>query len=985
VASPGYQVDVWRADDGLPQGTVTSIEQTPDGYLWLGTQNGLVRFDGVRFQVFNENNTPAIKNNRIVQLFVDGQGTLWVGAEQGCLVSVRSGTFTAYDMPGLGTTFNYARGFCDDAEGRLYVLSCEWQLMRLTQGALSVLSTNWGLSGPHAIARDPAGRVYIGTDRELAAVGEKDFRVLWNRSNEEAFEVQFLATSRAGGCWVAGNGRLRRFDQGRWVADRGATTWSDSPIYGLCEDSHNRLWVATLGSGLFRYDPEGTVRHLTVKEGLPTDFVRCVKEDREENIWVGTEGGGLCRLKPALFETLGTSQGLSSDQALSVCEAADGSYWIGMNGSGLDHLTSRGVEHYGASQGLMNGHVWSVIEDTQGAIWAGTWGGLFRLDAGRFLNLSDGHTIGGVVLAMQQCRAGGLWLGQQATGMLSRIRGEERTAVSIPGASPSLDVRVMAEDTAGWLWVGTQEEGLYRWKDGQCSHFGKKEGLASQSIWSLRADADGSVWIGTCGGGLSWWHQGRLATWTTRDGLVNDVIAQILEDGHGNLWLGSYGGVFRVSKAELQRSAEAANGRTPVHCVGYGRDDGLPSIECQGGFQPSGLQARDGRLWFPTIKGLAVVDPDRVSTNLAAPVVLVEDLVVDGQAALPATNPKQAEPAVPPASTPLRIGPGKRNIEFHYTATSLTAPQKVQFKYRLEGLEKEWTDARGRRTATYSRLPPGDYVFHVLACNNDGVWNEQGATLSLAMLPYFWQTNWFVSTTGLALLAALFVTMRRLATRRLRLKLERLEREQMVERERARIAKDLHDELGACLTEITILSKLAQSPENPADKARKDVQDIAAKSQLLTQLLDEIVWAVNPRRDSLENFVSYTCSFAQDYLQVAKIHCRLDLPVTVSETALRTDLRHSLFLVVKEALNNVVKHAQATEVTIGMEMRASEFIVRIRDNGRGFQTDSPEPTHSDGEGLGSMRHRIESMDGEFLLTSQPGNGTQIEIRVPLKK
>ncbi|MCC6822871.1 MAG: hypothetical protein IT579_19245, partial [Verrucomicrobia subdivision 3 bacterium] len=291
LASPGYQIDVWRADEGLPQGTVTSIAQTPDGYLWLGTQNGLVRFDGVRFQVFNEKNTPAINNNRIVQLFVDQQGTLWAGAERGSMVGVQNGAFVAYEMPGFGTTFNYARVFCDDAEGRLWVVSCEWQLMRLARGVRSVLSTNWGLSGPTSVAGDRSGQVYIGTERELATTQNGRFQIAWSQADEKDFRVEFLAPSSAGGCWVSGNGRLRRFDAGQRAADLGVYAWTNSPIYGLHEDHQHRLWVATLGSGLFRYNPDGTVLHLTTKDGLPTDFVRCVKEDREGNIWAGTEGG----------------------------------------------------------------------------------------------------------------------------------------------------------------------------------------------------------------------------------------------------------------------------------------------------------------------------------------------------------------------------------------------------------------------------------------------------------------------------------------------------------------------------------------------------------------------------------------------------------------------------------------------------------------------------------------------------------------------
>ena len=430
-----------------------------------------------------------------------------------------------------------------------------------------------------------------------------------------------------------------------------------------------------------------------------------------------------------------------------------------------------------------------------------------------------------------------------------------------------------------------------------------------------------------------------------------------------------------------------------IHCVAYGKADGLPSIECQGGFQPSGLKSRDGRLWFPTIKGLAIVNPNRVARNPAAPIVLTEDLVVDGIAQPAAAETATAEAAMRPARSTLKIQPGKRNLEFHYTATSLTAPEKVRFRYRLEGLEKDWTDADARRAVTYSRLPPGNFEFHVIACNNDGVWNEQGAVLAVTMLPFFWQTGWFVSVSGLVLIAAIFAAVRLVATRRLQLKLERLQREQVVERERARIAKDIHDDLGASLTEITILSELAQNPDTPAPKAQADIRTIATKSRTLTQLLDEIVWAVNPQRDTLENFVTYACNYAEDYLRVAQIQCRLNLPPVVPEVSLHTHIRHGLFLAFKEALNNVVKHAAATEVNLGMELRGDAFIVSIQDNGKGFDTGPRagvgpgEPRRNDigGEGLSNMRQRVEGLGGRFDLQSRPGLGTQVRLEVPVSK
>lgn len=988
MASPDYQFDVWQTDQGLPQSTVTSIVQTPDGYLWLGTQNGLVRFDGVNFKVFNENNTPAIKNNRMVRLFVDHQGTLWVSGEQGELLCLQNGRFGYYKMPGEGTDFDYARAICDDAEGNLWVASCEQQLIRFGKDGFTEPSANWSLSGvqPNVVASDQAGQVWVGTDKELVTRQKGKFQIVWSQTNEENFHVDFLGTSRAGGIWVAANGRLRKFESGHWMADLGAYDWTNSLIFDLYEDDHSQLWVATEGNGLYRYNTNGTVLHLTTKDGLPTDFVRCVTEDREGNMWLGMEGGGLCRLKPPVFQTLNTHAGLSSDQLLSVCEASDGSFWIGMDGNGLDHLLSSGkVVHYDSSQGLINGHAWAVVQDHQGAIYVGTWNGLFKLEGDRFVSLSDGVKISWQVLAIYENQQGDLWLGQQGLGALTRLHQGEATLINIPGASSSLDVRVMVRDSSGSLWVGTENDGLYRWQNGQWTHFGKKEGLGSDTVWSLCAENDGTLWIGTCGGGLSRWQNGQITTWTSRNGLINDVICQILEDNRGNLWLGSYGGVFLVNKHEL---ASSDGGSNQIQCIGYDKTDGLPSIECVGGFQPSGLRSSDGRLWFPTVKGLAIVSPDQVPLNPLPPPVVIEEVSVDGTTLLP----KADMAGIGDVGGDLNIPPGEQRLEFQYTALSLTNPGKERFKYKLEGIENKWNEAGTKRTADYSHIPPGHYRFQVIACNNDGVWNDTGAALAVTVLPYFWQTTWFMLLVMLAALGSIIGSVRHVVREKLQRKIDRIERERIIEVERGRIANDIHDDLGAGLTEIVILGQLAQSPEGSADTVQADIRKITDKARTLTQSLDEIVWAVNLQNDTLDNFVTYACNFAQEYLQLAKIRCRLAVPAQLPDIPLTANIRHNLFMTLKESLNNIVKHAHASEVWIKIAVEPAKFTITIKDNGNGFgagaaRERNPGSTAESinsglpGNGLTNMRKRIEDIGGRFSLQSQPGEGTQIVLIV----
>ncbi len=988
MAAPDYRFDTWRTDDGLPQGTVTSIVQTRDGYLWLGTQNGLVRFDGIDFKTFNEDNTPAIRNNRIVQLFVDHEGTLWIGTEQGGLLRLQDGRFSSYEMPGKGTAFNYARTFSDDADGNLWIVTCEWQLLRFQKGKFEVVSANWISEGvPAALAHDRLGQIWAITERELLSFENGKLKTVWSEANLGNFNIE-LGASRNGGVWVAANNRLRRYDAGNWVADFGAFAWTNSPIYDLYEDSRNRVWVATMGSGLFCYSSDGTLLHLTTKDGLPSDFVRCVIEDTEGNMWVGMEGGGLSRMRLAAFQSLDMHQGLSSDQVTSVCESTNADFWIALDGEGLDYLSKNGkIKHFDSTQGLMNGHVWSVLEDHQGIVWAGTWDGLFKRKDDRFINLSDGIKIARQVFATFEDRQGNIWLGQQGLGALTRLSAHEQTLVTIPGTTSSLDVRVMAQDSQDGFWVGTENEGLYRLQNGRWTHLDKTDGLASESIWSLYADNDGTMWIGTCGGGLSRWRNGKVTTWTEKNGLANDVICQILEDDKSDLWIGSYGGVFQISKRELDESVNTSNS---IQCISYDKSDGLPSMECVGGFQPSGCCSRDGRLWFPTVKGLAIVNPDKIDRNLLPPPVVIEDITADGASLLPGSDVTNANRL----DAGLKVPPGKQRLEFRYTALSLTASEKVRFKYKLNGLENQWQEAGSKRTAVYGRVPPGNYQFEVIACNNDGVWNRQGTGLAITVLPHFWETRWFMVLVVMIMLGSVGGSVRYIVKQKLQRRIEHIERQRAIEAERGRIANDIHDDLGSGLTEIVILSQLVKNSKISSETVQADAFKINNKARALTQSLDEIVWAMNLQNDTLDDFVSYACNFAQDYLQSAEIRCRLLVPPNLPHVPLTADIRHNLFMALKETLNNIVKHAKASEVRIQIEVEPQKFTITINDNGKGLRLNPKSNSDANGgagnttegsskDGLINMRKRLENINGQLRLQSGANQGTQVEMIIPL--
>jgi signal transduction histidine kinase len=483
--------------------------------------------------------------------------------------------------------------------------------------------------------------------------------------------------------------------------------------------------------------------------------------------------------------------------------------------------------------------------------------------------------------------------------------------------------------------------------------------------------------IGTRGG-LGRWQDGAFSALTRAQGLPDEVISQILEDDRDHLWFGSNQGIFRVARAELERAA-----REPAFQVNpliFGLADGMASLECTGGFHPSGLKTGDGRLWFSTVKGLVMVDPARLHVNEIPPPVRVEEILVDGSPVNPAGHSKSNIGRGESGS--IAIGPGARRVEIHYTALSLAVPERNRFKHRLEGLEPRWVEAGPQRVATYPRLAPGRYRFHVVACNNDGIWNETGATLALTVLPAFWQTWWFRAAVLVLLLTAGSWAVRHASQRRLRRKLSVLEHQHGLERERARIARDIHDELGASLTRITLLTELGLKNRERPEQWTATLGKISATARESVRAMDAIVWAVNPRNDSLDHFANYLSQFAEELFRLTPIRCRIDMPTVLPEHALTTETRHQLLLAVKEALNNVIRHSRADEVWLRLRVDDGQLELAIEDDGCGLPTEDPGDGH---DGLTNIRSRVEGLAGRCEMQSQPGHGTVLRMIVPLPR
>jgi signal transduction histidine kinase len=544
----------------------------------------------------------------------------------------------------------------------------------------------------------------------------------------------------------------------------------------------------------------------------------------------------------------------------------------------------------------------------------------------------------------------------------------------------------MAEDANRTVWFGTADGFLFRSAGDRLADETSRLLERPKPIRCLCATPDGSLWIGFAGAGLGRLKAGQFARIGTAQGLADDFVSHALADGRGDLWFAGNRGLFRAAQSGLDDVAEGRARR--VRSNGHGREEALPSLQGNFGYGPGAARSRDGHLWFPMRTGLARVKPANLLTNDLPPPVFIERVAVDGRplAELPLTlnaahatgspGPGQARPG---SNLVVRVPPAHRKLEIDYTALSYTAPENVHFRHRLEGMDEDWIEAGTTRTVNYPRLPAGAWRFRVVACNNNGIGNPIGATVLLRVTPFFWQTWWFATAVSLPAAAALVAAVRYVSFRRLKRKLQAAEHQAAVHRERARIAKDIHDDLGASLTQIGLLGALAEHDLSQPGQAADHLRRISETARLAVKSLEEIVWAVNPRNDTFPHLLDYLGQFAVDYLRVAGIRCRIDFPQQPPARALPSEMRHHLFLVVKEALHNIVTHSQATEVQLHASATADALSLSVADNGRGFDRDPDDPQ---ADGLRNMRLRVREIGGLCHIQSQPGRGTSLRLEVP---
>jgi ligand-binding sensor domain-containing protein/signal transduction histidine kinase len=1004
----------WQTDSGLPQNTVHAITQTRDGYLWLATEGGLTRFDGVQFVVFDKQPPARLPSTNVNSLFEDQGGSLWIGTDDG-LVRRRGDSFTTYTtadgLPSNTVLAVFERTEGERTGGEQTNGDKGESLWVVTSGGLTRYSGKerflpmpvaGGIATAKSVAAAANGQLWIGGPNGLL---RGDRGGIAREPLLPGIEIQVVAASLDGNIWAGTRTGLYSIETGKPPGPVSSPVplpgLPSNEITALTAGTDGSLWIGTAkGAALFR---NGALTVYTASEGLPAGRVESIFLDREGAAWIGT-GRGLARIFDGRVANFVSPDGSSSELALSLFEDHEGSLWIGTESSGLEMLHDQKFMAYTAAEGLSDNQVRSVTQDRDGSMWIGTnGGGLDRFAEGKFTSLTAANGLSSdIVLALGSDPGGVLWAG--TPDGLNRIDSDRRIKVftSADGLADDF-VRSIYAARDGSLWIGTRR-GLSHLQNGRFTNYSRLDGVGSDLVGAIVEDRDHSLWIATLGG-LTHFASGRFTNLNVHDGLGGSVITAlyedgngalwvgasqggltrlqggritafppdktglpdsvygILEDGRGNLWLSAKSGVYSVAKRELDDFVRDSS--TPVKPTRYGTADGMKIAECSSGGHPAAWKLASGAMWFATPRGIAAIDPERMARNTLPPPVAIEQVFIDDQAV--------------PANTPLLIAPGHRRFEFRYAGLSFIAPQKVRYRYKLEGFDRDWIDAGSRRTADYTNLPPRTYRFRVLACNNDGVWNESGTSLDLRLQPHYYQTLWFY----LALLCLLGL----LTYQAYRWRLRQVElRYGAVLQERGRIAREIHDTLAQSLVGISVqlelvnrlLTSSVESARAQLDFARNLVRDSIAEAR-------NSIWDLRSQAAETEDFATRIARMAAATTEGAtpKIRVKSKISGTYRPLAPRTEAE--LLRIAQEAVTNAVRHAQPERIEIELRFGARELQMAIHDDGCGFDGQPhPESSGPAGHfGMAGMRERAAQIGARFAIQSASGKGTTVSVHLPL--
>jgi ligand-binding sensor domain-containing protein/signal transduction histidine kinase len=947
-----YAHRIWGQEEGLFQPTIYSILQTRDGFLWLGTQDSLIRFDGVHFREFESAGKTVLHGSLIWALAEDRAGNLWAGSVGNGLTRISpDGSFVPF---GTKQGFSARNVFCVSSDARDRMWACTEQgLARVDVTGVRVFTTADGLptNEIRATCEDKDGTRWVaGQGFQLAR---------WNGGRFEQYKlpsafanetVSSLACGKDGGVWAGTNSGLLRIDgaKSRMFTDRDGLP--DNSVMSLQEDADGSLWVGT-EDGISRYR-NGEFSVYRIRDGLSHSLVLSLYVDQEGSLWAGTKDG-LDQFTNPKVTPYTTNQGLSSNEAAAVAEDQAGRLWIGTLDRGLNVYDGHRFRNVTRNEGLSSDHILSLAVGPDGDLWAGTSNGLNRLRSGKVVakySTKDGLS-GSEIRALVVDGQGVLWVGTE--GGLNQFRAGVFVKSQLPLPAGENGVLALSGGTSVRLFVSTETNRFAFLRDDKFDSF-PLTGVNRPVDCYFVNHAQRSVWMGTLGSGLLRWHDGKLAHVHVRDGLYDNRIFSILEDDHANLWMASSKGIFRVSAKELD---DFADGKVQsVTSIPF--STGQLRFECRSGVQPAACRTRDGRLWFSTTTGVVVVDPNHLARNKIATPVQITTLLLNGKRVNTGQN--------------LHLKPSERNLEVRYAGLSFVAPEKVTFRYMLEGYDKTWTDAGTRREAYFTNLPPGDFQFKVLASNQDGVWSAQPAAISFTVEPLLYQRRGFFPALALLLGLAVAAGYHQ--------RVRRMQRQfNMVLAERSRIARELHDTLLQGLSGVT-MQLHALWMRLPASKEKQTLGEIISDAGQCSVEARQSLWGL---RTGEEQSALFSNKLSQLARQTTLDLVSLSLDVDTVSLDNFPEVEFQLLRITKEAISNCLKHAEATVLEIVLRQTNNELQLTLRDNGRGFSTDG-EYQFLGHFGLVGMRERANEIGAVLDIFSSPRQGTEVSVRLALR-
>jgi ligand-binding sensor domain-containing protein/signal transduction histidine kinase len=962
-----YQHTAWKAREGFIRGTIRAIAQTPDGYLWLGTDLGLLRFDGVRVTPWQPPRNLRLPSEAIHSLLVTRDGTLWIGTDLG-LASWKEGRLQRVDA----LAGSPVGKLLEDRAGSIWMIrfTTDWTLCQLHQGRVTCHGEDGGAgAGALGIYEDRAGHLWVGTREGLwrwspapptfyAMPGEVD-------------GIQWLAESDDGSLLIARAGGIRRFAAGEAVmAFPSPPAMQSAPASRMLRDRDGGVWVGTPTRGLAHVH-EGVTDTYAQIDGLSGDTITALFEDREGNVWVAT-AEGLDRFRESAVVSYSAKQGLSTGRVTSVMAAADGSIWAATF-DGVNRWTRGGVTVY-RERGAH-----SIFEDSRRRVWVATLGGVGRIENGRFVKV-DGLPAG-LTRAIVEDGRNTLWMVKPDLGLFGLTRDAEQVQPIAREVLKRKDLvsAAAADPVDGGLWIGFFTGGVVSLAGNQVrASYGASDGLAEGRVSALYTDPGGTLWVAT-DGGLSRLKNGRIATLTTRNGLPCSAVGWAIEDAVRSLWLGMPCGLVRLTRTDIDAwvaavdKGEASAATHRVRATVLDHSDGVRNYASASYYTAPAVRAVDGKLWFMSQDGLSVLDPDRLAVNSLPPPLHIEQIVADRQVFDPG----------PSAGEPLRLPPRIRDLQIDYTALSFVAPEKVRFRYKLEGFDQDWQEAGGRRQAFYTNLPPRGYRFRVMAANNSGVWNESGVAVAFSVSPAYYQTAWFqvlALATMLVLATALYQLRARHVERQFNMRLE--------ERvgERTRIARDLHDTLLQSFQGVLLKFQATTYllPDRP-DEARVTLE----------RVIEQASAAITEGRDAVQGLRSSVATRSEMVLAIMTVgeglaadHAGEDAPkfrayVEGQPRDLVPLIAGETYRVAVEALRNAFKHARASVIELELHYDDRELRLRVRDDGCGIDANVLDGAGRPGHyGLAGMHERAALVRGRLAVWSRLGAGTEVELILP---